>query len=184
MCQRDPAVRIEDDAHRVRSRAGAHRQLGIVRDGGARPDDHRVGQGAKTVQMAAVLLAGDIVGVTGPGRDETVQALSELREGEARTGQAHRQIAVGEQPRLGRGGTRPPPFAVRPLDQTGGPGIRLGPDGAQPLPCQVRLQHTHRSSSAPTTERYSANASTSPASSSFPFTAEALEGRPMTPDSV
>jgi len=35
-----------------------------------------------------------------------------------------------------------------------------------------------------TKEKYAANASVSPASSSFPFSALAIEGRPMTPDSV
>lgn len=35
-----------------------------------------------------------------------------------------------------------------------------------------------------TTERYAPNDSTSPARSSLPFTADAIEGRPMTPDSV
>jgi hypothetical protein len=94
-------VRIENDPHRVGAGAGAYRQLGVVRDSGARPDDDRVGEGTQAVQMAAVLLAGDVVGVAGTGRDETVQALPQLRERDVRTGQAQRQIAVGEQHRLG-----------------------------------------------------------------------------------
>lgn len=94
-------MRVEDDPHRVGARAGAHRQPGVVRDDGARPDHHRVGEGAQPVQMAAVLLAGDVVGVTGAGRDETVQALPELGADQARTRQAQREVAVGEQRRLG-----------------------------------------------------------------------------------
>lgn len=94
-------MRIEDDAHRVGPRARAHRELRVVGDGGTGSDDHRVGEGAEVVQMSAVLLAGDIVGVAGAGGDEAVQALPELREDEARAGQAQRQIAVGECARLG-----------------------------------------------------------------------------------
>lgn len=167
------------------ARAGADGQLGVVRDGGAGPDDHRVGQGAQPVEMAAVLLAGDIVGVAGAGGDESVQALTELSDRQPRPGQAQREIAVDQEPGLRRGGLTPPPPAVRAPDQTGGPGIRLAPDGAQPLPGRFRFQKGHHASfSAPARERYSAKESTSPASTSFPLSADALDGRPMTPDSV
>lgn len=101
MLERYAAVRIDDDAHRVGTGAGAHRQLGVIGDGGACPDDHGVGEGTQAMQMVAVLLSGDVVGVAGTGGDEPVQALAELGEGEVRTGQAQRQIAVGEHHRLG-----------------------------------------------------------------------------------
>ncbi|MBQ0984945.1 flippase-like domain-containing protein [Streptomyces sp. F63] len=127
------AVRVEDDAHRVAARAGADRQPGIVRGGGAGADDHGVGERAQAVQVGAVLLAGDVVGVAGAAGDEPVQALPQLREGEAGTGEAERQIALGEEGRAGRG-VRPPAQAVRVRDQSGGFGVRLTPDTAQPLP--------------------------------------------------
>ncbi|NUK21004.1 hypothetical protein, partial [Streptomyces lunaelactis] len=78
--------------------------------------------------METVLLAGDKVGVAGTGRDEAVQALPELGEGEVRTGQAQRQIAVGEQLCLGRGSLAPVPWPACARDQPGGFGVRLGPD--------------------------------------------------------
>lgn len=194
--QRYPAVRIEDDAHRVVTRAGADREPGVVGDGGAGPDDHRVGEGAHTVQMFAVLLAGDVVGVAGAARDETVQALPQLGEGDLRTRQAERQIAVGQDVRLGRG-VPPPDPAVRPTDHPGGPGVRLGPDAAQPLPGFGGVERAsgvarggaghrvpRRDSVGARTERYSANESTRAASSFLPFSADALDGMPITPDSV
>ncbi|OFA42606.1 UPF0104 family protein [Streptomyces xinghaiensis] len=131
--RRHTAVRIEDDAYRVGARAGADRQPGIVRGGGAGADDHRVGERAQAVQMLPVLLAGDVVGVAGAAGDEPVQALPQLREGEARTGEAEGQIALGEEGRPGRG-VRPAAPAVRVRDESGGVGVRLAPDPAQPLP--------------------------------------------------
>lgn len=177
-------MRIEDDAHRVGARAGAHRQLRVVGDGRTGSDDHRVGERAQAVQMSAVLLAGDVVGVAGAGGDEAVQALPELREGDARPGQAQRQIAVDEGVRPGRGLPPPPPAAVRATGQAGGLGVRLGADGAQQFPGRRLVEHGHRDSSGVSRERYSAKDSTSAASIPFPFPALAREGRPMTPDSV
>lgn len=188
MLERYAAVRIDDDAHRVGTGAGAHRQLGVIGDGGARPDDHGVGEGTQAVQMAAVLLAGDVVGVAGTGGDEPVEALPELGEGEVRTGQAQRQIAVGEHHRLGRGVLPPAPAAVRGPEQPGGLGVRLGPDAAQSLPGLRRIEFAaaagHRFPSRVSMETYSPKDSTSPVSSSFPFSGVAIDGRPMTPDSV
>lgn len=177
-------MRIEDDAHRVGPRACAHRQLGVVGDGGAGSDDHGVGEGAEVVQMSAVFLAGDIVGVAGAGGDETVQALAELREGQARAGQAQRQIAIGEDARPGRDLLPPPQAAVGAADQPGGLGVRLGPDGAQPFPGRPLVERGHRGSFRVSREKYSAKESTSAVRISFPFSAVAREGRPMTPDSV
>lgn len=190
--QRYSAVRIEDDAHRVGTRAGADRQPGVVRDGGTGPDDHRVGERAQPVQMLAVLLAGDVVGIAGPGRDETVKALPQLREGEARSGQTQRQIAVGEDIRLGRS-VSPPAPAVRAREQPGGFGVRLGPDAEQQLPGSRRVERAapvggggagHRDSAGVRREMYAAKHSTRPASNSLPFSADASDGRPTTPDSV
>ena len=138
--QRHSAVRIEDDAHRVGPRTGADRQLGIVRNGGAGPDDHRVGERAQAVQVLAVLLAGDVVGVARTARDETVQALPQLCEREAGAGQAQRQIAVGEGLRLGRS-VSPLASAVRAPEQPDGLGVRLGSDAAQPLPGCRCVEH-------------------------------------------
>lgn len=48
----------------------------------------------------------------------------------------------------------------------------------------LRERRKGQGDAAVTTDRYAPNDSTSPASSSFPFSAEASEGRPMTPDPV
>lgn len=218
MAERHPPVRIEDDANRVATRARTDRQSGIVRDGGAGTDDHSVAEGTQTVQMLTVLRARDEVGVSGTARDESVQTLSQLRDGEARTAQTERQIAVGEGVRLGRGAP-PPASAVSSPDQSGGLGVRLGPDAAQPLPGFRRIKHAvalfcgatghrvarrtmadgrlsegpdgrdpdsagTRSSSGARSERYSAKESTRPVNNCLPFSADAKEGRPITPDSV
>lgn len=188
MRQRYTTVRIEDDAHRVVPGAGTHGQLRVVRDGGAGPDDHRVGERTQAVQMTPVLLPGDVVGVAGTRGDETVQALAELGESEVRTGQAQREVEVGEHLRLWRGVLPPAPSAVRAPDKTRGLGVRLGPDGAQPLPGRCRVECSaatgHRVSPRASSETYSPKDSTSPASSCLPFTADAADGRPMTPDLV
>lgn len=214
--QRHPAVRVEDDAHRVGAGTGAHRQPGIVRDGGTGTDDHRVGERAQPVQMLAVLGSRDVVGVALPGRDEAVQALAQLGEGEAGAGQAQRQIAVGEDVRLG-GGVPPHVPAVRVAVQSGGVGPLLGPYAEQLLPGARRVQRSgagtvpggtagHRvtcragagesaaaagsaanapeESAGTMSEKYPAKESTSPASNSLPFSADARDGRPTTPVSV
>lgn len=181
-------MRIEDDAHRVGPGAGTHRQLRVVRDRCARPDDHRVGERTQAVQMKAVLLARDVVGVSGTRRYETVQTLSELGERDVRTGQAQRQIAVGENVRVWRGVLLPAQAAVRAPDKAGGLGVRLRPDAAQPLPGFRRVEYTaaagHLVSCRVSSETYSPKDSTSAARSSFPLSADAIDGRPMTPDLV
>lgn len=138
--QRHAAMRIEDDAHRVGPRTGADRQSGIVRNGGAGPDDHRVGERAQPMQVLAVLLAGDVVGVARTARDETVQTLPQLSEREAGAGQAQRQIAVGQRLRLERS-VSPLASAVRAPEQPGGLGVRLGSDATQPLPGCRCVEH-------------------------------------------
>ncbi|UUN31292.1 flippase-like domain-containing protein [Streptomyces sp. FIT100] len=200
--QRHPAVRVEDDAHRVLPGTGPDRQPGIVGDGGAGPDDHRVGQRAQPVQVLPVLRTGDVVGVTLAGRDEPVEALPQLCERGARTGQAERQIAVGEDSGGGRG-VPPPEPAVGTPEQPGGRGVRLGPYAEQPLPGFRGAEHggtaLHRAAAAghraspgagsgdsvgASNEKYPANESVSPASNSLPFSAVAKDGRPITPVSV
>ena len=46
-----PALRIDNDARRLRPRDPPHRQLGIVGDGGADTDYNDVHQGPQPVQM-------------------------------------------------------------------------------------------------------------------------------------
>lgn len=141
-------MRVEDHPHRAPAGTVAHRQPRVVRDGGARTDHHRVREGAQAVQMLPVLRAGDEVGVTGPARDEAVQALPQLREDHPGTGQAERQIPLGE--RLGfRGGVPPPVPAVRLPQQPGGPGVRRRPDTAQPFPGRRRTEHPGRPAPGP-----------------------------------
>lgn len=144
-----PAARIEDDPHRVGARAGADGEPGVVGDGRARTDDHRVGQCPQPVQMGAVLLAGDEVGVAGTGRDETVQGLAELCERDLRTGETERQIAVGERLGAGRGGPPAQRPAGRAAPQPGGLGAGLGPDAAQQLPGGGLVEHSAHHVSLP-----------------------------------
>lgn len=162
--------------------------MGVVRDGGSGAHDHRVGERPQPVQMEAVLLAGDEVRVAGSGGDEAVQALPELGEREERAGQAQGQIALGEQLCLGRRVLAPAQSSVRARDQAGGLGVRLGADSAEPLPRLFRVKYRaaagHRVSREVSSETYSPKESTSEASMCFPFSADAMEGRPITPDSV
>lgn len=138
--------------------------------------------------MTTVLLAGDEVGVTGTRGDEAVDALTELSDGQTRTGQAQRQIQIGERLRFGRSVLAPPPDPVPAEHQPGGLGIRLGAHTEQQFPRLFLRQggavNTHRASSPERSDRYSPKESTSEASSSFPLSADASDGRPMTPDSV
>lgn len=199
--RRDPAVRVEDHPHRVRAGAGADRQPRVVGDGGPGADDHRVGERPKPVQVFAVLGAGDVVGIALAGRDEPVQALAELGEGEAGAGQAERQIALGEEVRPG-GGTVPPPVAPVPVAaQSGGLGLRPGPYGQQSLPGAPRVERAGRPAggkavhrapspagpaerSGTSSEKYPPKEPVREASNSLPFSADAREGRPTTPVSV
>ncbi len=189
--QRYPAVRVEHDAHRVGAGAGADGQPRVVRDGGSGADDDRVREGAHPVQVRAVLLPGDVVGVTGAGGDEPVDTLPELGEREVGAGQAQGQVAVGQVVRLGRA-VPPPRPAVRAGDQAGGSGVRGGPDAQQPPPGLVRVDDAggaghrtpRREEPGDSRARYSPKDAVRAASNSLPFSADALEGRPMTPDSV
>ncbi|GAA2498805.1 hypothetical protein GCM10010393_33830 [Streptomyces gobitricini] len=188
--RRHTTVRVEHDAHRVGPGTGAYGQPRIVRDGGAGADHHRVGEGAHPVQVRAVLLPGDVVGVTRAAGDEPVETLAELGEGEARAAQAQGQVTVGQIVRLGRA-VPPPRPAVRTGDQPGGTGVRHGPDVPQPFPGLVRVDdavvtghRTLRRESGDRRARYSPKDPARATSNSLPFSADAREGRPMTPDSV
>lgn len=138
--------------------------------------------------MTTVLLAGDEVGVAGAGGDEAVDALAELSDGQTRTGQAQRQIQIGERLRFGRRALAPPPDPVRSAHESGGIGVRLGAYAEQQFPGLFLRQggavNAHRASPRERSDRYSPKESTSEASSSFPLSADASDGRPMTPDSV
>ncbi len=182
-------MRIDDNTHRMVTGAGADGELRIVGGGGSGADEHRVGERPQPVEMEAVLRTGDVVGVAGAGGDEPVQALAELGHHQPGPGQAQGGVARGEFPGFGCGGLPPPVRTVRVPDQTGRLGFRSGPDRAQQVPRARRVEFggavRHRvSSRAPSKERYSWKESTRPAKSSFPFSADAREGLPMTPDSV
>lgn len=201
-----PAARVEHDAHGVAACAGTHRQLGIVGDRGARPDEHRVAQGAQPVQMEAVLFAGDVVGVTGACGDEAVDALAELGEGEAGTAQAERGVERGEGVRLGRGGRKPAPHVVLAPYEPCPVGLFGRAHAQQLLPCRIGFQSgrggvpvavagyvrvrlrpcgpTRRRHHDSRTRRWSAKAPVSAVSTSSPLRAVASEGLPTTPDSV
>lgn len=195
--RRDPAVRVEDDAYRIGSRAGADRQPGIVRDRGPGTDDHRVGKRAQPVEVFAVLGAGDVVGVALPGGDESVDALAELRVDEAGAAQADGQVALGQESRVGGGSDRPAVPPERATAEPGRLGVRPGPCAQQALPGVVRVDQAlgppvHRAPSsngapersAVSNERYSPKQSVSEASMARPLSADAREGRPITPLSV
>lgn len=116
------------------ARAGPDGELRIVRDGRTRADQDRVGERPQPVQMAAVLLTGDVVGVPGAGRDESVEALPQLGERDTGPREAQREVAVGEVGRLGARGPGPAPAAVRSGDEPGGTGVRRRAHAEQPPP--------------------------------------------------
>lgn len=190
-------MRVEDHPYRMGPGTGPDGEPGVVGDGRSGADDDGVGECAQAVEMTAVLRAGDIVGVAGAGRDEPVEALAELGEGEARSGEAERQIAVGEF--LGAGGGVPVPVRASggvPAEP-GGLGLGLGADRTEHFPGGFGVQGGaasggsgrsgggrvagHRDSSRVSRASVAPKESASAASSSFPLPAEDREGRPMTP---
>jgi glycosyltransferase 2 family protein len=72
------ALGIDDHADRRRSRHRTRRQLGIIGRDRLGTNDHGIRQRAQPVQVLPVLFARDVVGVTGPRGDETIDALSQL----------------------------------------------------------------------------------------------------------
>ncbi|GAU68959.1 hypothetical protein SSP35_09_02030 [Streptomyces sp. NBRC 110611] len=138
--RRHPPAAVHHHPRGAAARAGAYGQPGIVRDDRAGPDDHGVGQGPQPVQVAAVLLPGDVVRVAGTGRDEPVHALPELGEDAVRACQAQREVAPGQPRRPGGGGLRPAPLPVSTGRESGGLGIPGGPDGEQPVPGPVGIE--------------------------------------------
>src|SRR4029453_2434842 len=93
-----PPAWIEDDAQRIGPRHQAGCQLRGVHGNGPCADHHRIAQRTKTMEMKDVLLAGHPAGLTGVRRNESVETLPEMtdgnRFGDRRT--ANRQIEVDQ----------------------------------------------------------------------------------------
>lgn len=155
---RHTAVRIDDDPDRMRARTGADREPRVVRDGCPGPDDDRVGERPQPVQMFAVLLAGDVVGVPRTARDESVQTLPQLPEGEPWTGQAQRQIALGEEVRLGRGVT-PAALSSGVREQPCRVGVGRGAYAEEQLPCGGGIHMAHSALALALAQRKSSDVS-------------------------
>ena len=121
-----PPRRIENHPQRVGTRHMPRRQLRIVGRHGSGADDHRVAERAQPVQVHDVLVAGDELRVAGLRRDETVEALPEMADGDRarRRGAADRQVEVEDMSaRIAGGQSRD--FQPRPGRQTSTASIAL-----------------------------------------------------------
>jgi hypothetical protein len=92
----EPAIGIEDDAQRIRTRDETRGQLWIVGGHRARSDDHGVAERAQTMEMQDVFLAGDPARFACMRRDEPVEALTEVANGDGPglSRAANRQIEI------------------------------------------------------------------------------------------
>ncbi len=109
---RQPPVRIDDDADGMRAADPAHRQQGIVRDGGPDPDDDGIDQRAEPVEMVEPFAAIDVVGMPGHRCGTAVERLADLPD--------HHEIV--HQP-----GAQRPENALPPRRRMAQP----GPDGSE-----------------------------------------------------
>lgn len=118
-----PPAGVEDHPHRMTAGHVAHGKLGIVRGRGAGAHYHGVDQGAQTVQVDPAFAAVDVVGVAACGGDASVQALTELGNGQTPAMGRHRGETVEQG--TGRCACRPRglPGAIRGEAQDG---IRYG----------------------------------------------------------
>jgi hypothetical protein len=96
----EPARRVEHDAERVGSFDVAGRELRVVRRHGARANDHGVRQRTEAVQVDDVLVPGDELGIPTLRRDEAVEALAEVADGDRPRlrGVAEGQIQLEDEP--------------------------------------------------------------------------------------
>lgn len=95
-CRGDARGRVQNDPDGVGSGDGADGQARVVVGDGAPAHDHGVDEGAQAMQVAAILFAGDIAGVSGAGGDEAVETLAELSDGEGATGLHQRCVDLRE----------------------------------------------------------------------------------------
>jgi hypothetical protein len=79
-------VGIEDHPNRAGPGHGPHGELAVVGDDGAHTDHDGIHQGPQPMQVGPVCRARHVAGVAGAGRNEPVEALSELGEHQARAG--------------------------------------------------------------------------------------------------
>ncbi|MDT8893250.1 lysylphosphatidylglycerol synthase transmembrane domain-containing protein [Halomonas sp. I1] len=82
----EPPLGVDHHAQRMGARDMPHGQRRVVRGDGTGADHHGVGQGPQPMQMRARCDAVDVVGMPGPGRDASIQALSQLADDAARRG--------------------------------------------------------------------------------------------------
>ena len=91
-----PPVGVEDHPNRARPGNGPHGELTVVGDDSAHPDHHGIHQGPQAMQVGPVGGAGHEAGIAGAGRNEAVEALSELGEHQAGAGGHERAVALDE----------------------------------------------------------------------------------------
>ena len=113
-----PPCRVEDHAQRVGTGDQARGELRIVGRDGSGADDDGVAQRAQAMQVEDVFLAGDPARFTGVGRDEAVEALAQVADGDrpAPGGAADGEIEIDE--RMARIVRRPGPVPIRRRDAT------------------------------------------------------------------
>src|SRR6185436_4339363 len=94
----ETARRVENHAQRTRPGHVPRRQLRIV--GGDRPgaDDDRIAECAQTVHVEEVFPPGYELLVAAMGRDEAIQALSQMTDGDwpRASGAAYREIQIDQ----------------------------------------------------------------------------------------
>nr|WP_275287376.1 lysylphosphatidylglycerol synthase transmembrane domain-containing protein [Halomonas elongata] len=77
---------VDHHAQRMGARDMPHGQRRVVRGDGSGADHHGVGQGPQAMQMRARCDAVDVVGMPGPSRDASIQALPQLADDAALRG--------------------------------------------------------------------------------------------------
>ena len=115
----------------------AYGELGIVGGSGTRTDQHRIGQGAKAVQMDDAVMTVDVVGVPAFRGNSTIQTLSQL--GDYPVGaQRQRRQAVQQHLGLRRHGVWrvPPTVAGDRQRRRAGSSLALS---EQPLPRGIKI---------------------------------------------
>ena len=92
----EPPGRIDDHAQGIWPVDQTGRQLRIVGSHGSRADDNGVAQGPQAMQMHDVFLPGDVARLAGKSRDEAVEALAEMADGDRVLGRgaADRKVEV------------------------------------------------------------------------------------------
>ena len=105
--RRQPAVRIDHDARRMRPGDPPHRQLRIVGERGADADHDGIDQRAQPVQMSETRRSVDVFRMAGGGGDAPVERLADLADHDQVVGRPGPQRPEQLAPGLRQRGSRP-----------------------------------------------------------------------------